>query len=332
MIGVLCFASMEELVTEPCASAKQGLVENSAKLVSLLRKGEGCIGFTNSWQLVKCLIFIWEKVSFFDLTVNWDAVPYLSVEIDGHMMVEIFKIQIALKSLLVKLTTTLRPCWQWRANGCNNSQQHGTTCNKVSKRTQHVASNNVGGCWSTMLRRFACGNRYIAVFRSVWWSRDSPVVVQCCIAIEINLFRFFIHLRYLCKWYDISSTMSVENNNNDNTCVHLLNSNNSSTVTTTPLFKFLSRFSWLGHVQKAFSIPIWNICFMKRNTEMLCEGVKRSKDPSNELNIMTESQNIATEMLTPLTSQELLSTLEENDYWETVMINLIAWTRDRVSK
>lgn len=47
---------------------------------------------------------------------------------------------------------------------------------------------------------------------------------------------------------------------------------------------------------------------------MLCEGVKRSKDPSNELNIMTESQNIATEMLTALTSQELLSTLEENDY------------------
>ena len=71
---------------------------------------------------------------------------------------------------------------------------------------------------------------------------------------------------------------------------------------------------------------------MKRNTEMLCEGVKRSKDPSNELNIMTESQNIATEMLTALTSQELLSTLEENDYWETVVINLIPWTRDRVSK
>lgn len=53
---------------------------------------------------------------------------------------------------------------------------------------------------------------------------------------------------------------------------------------------------------------------MKRNTEMLCEGVKRSKDPSNKLNIMTESQNIATEMLAALTSQELLLTLEENDY------------------
>ena len=99
---------MEELVTEPCAAAKQGLVENSAKLVSLLRKGEGCIGFTNSWQLVKCLIFIWEKVSFFALTVSWDAVPYLSVEIDWHMMVEIFKIQITLWSLLVKLLSKLR--------------------------------------------------------------------------------------------------------------------------------------------------------------------------------------------------------------------------------
>ena len=102
MIGVLCFASMEELATKPCASAKQGLVGNSAKLVSLLRKGEGCIGFTNSWQLVKCSILIWERVSLFNLT-SWDAVPYLSVEIDWHTVVEIFKIQITLRSLLVKL-------------------------------------------------------------------------------------------------------------------------------------------------------------------------------------------------------------------------------------
>ena len=36
----------------------------------------------------------------------------------------------------------LRPCWQWCANGCNNSQQH-ETCNRVCKRTQHVTSNNV---------------------------------------------------------------------------------------------------------------------------------------------------------------------------------------------
>ena len=172
-----------------------------------------------------------------------------------------------------------------------------------------------------MLRRFAWGNRYIAVFQSVWWSRDSPVVVQCCIAIEVTLLRFGIHLRYLCKWY-ISSTMSIKNNNNnDDTCVHLLNSNNRSTLLQLAC-KFLSRFSCLGHVRTAFSIPIWNICFMKRTTEMLCEGVKKSKDPWNELNIMTETQNIATEMLAA--SQELLSTLEENGYWATViiMINL----------
>ena len=36
----------------------------------------------------------------------------------------------------------------------NNSQQHVTTCNRVSracKRTQHVTSNNVGSCWPTVL-------------------------------------------------------------------------------------------------------------------------------------------------------------------------------------
>ena len=37
----------------------------------------------------------------------------------------------------------------------NNTQQHPTTCNWVRKRTQHVTSNNVGSCWSTMLRPFA---------------------------------------------------------------------------------------------------------------------------------------------------------------------------------
>ena len=76
---------------------------------------------------------------------------------------------------------------------------------------------------------------------------------------------------------------------------------------------------------------------MKRTTEMLCEGVKKSKDPWNELNIMTETQNIATEMLAA--SQELLSTLEdeENGYWETViiMINLhertTEWVRSRMT-
>ena len=37
----------------------------------------------------------------------------------------------------------------------NFAQQYATTCNRVSKRTQHVTSNKVGSCWSTMLRPFA---------------------------------------------------------------------------------------------------------------------------------------------------------------------------------
>ena len=39
----------------------------------------------------------------------------------------------------------------------NNTQQYPTTCNRVCKRTQHVTSNHVGGCWPTMLRPFARG-------------------------------------------------------------------------------------------------------------------------------------------------------------------------------
>ena len=37
----------------------------------------------------------------------------------------------------------------------NFAQQHATTCNRVSQRTQHVTSNNAGSCCSTMLRPFA---------------------------------------------------------------------------------------------------------------------------------------------------------------------------------
>ena len=33
------------------------------------------------------------------------------------------------------------------------AQQHATTCNRVSKPTQHVTSNNVGTCWPTMPRK-----------------------------------------------------------------------------------------------------------------------------------------------------------------------------------
>ena len=57
--------------------------------------------------------------------------------------------------------TEQKKCWEllaekfdqfqtWR----NNKQQRPPTCNRVCKRTQHVTSNNVGSCWSTMLCPF----------------------------------------------------------------------------------------------------------------------------------------------------------------------------------
>ena len=58
--------------------------------------------------------------------------------------------------------TEQKKCWELLAEKvdrfqtwCNNTQQHPTTCNRVCKGTQHVTSNNVGSCWSTMLRPFA---------------------------------------------------------------------------------------------------------------------------------------------------------------------------------
>ena len=74
------------------------------------------------------------------------------------------------RNLRLRLENQLRPCWQWCANGCDNSQQcwdlqcivggynrfhtlcnnpqqHATTCNKVCKRTQHATSKNAGSCW-----------------------------------------------------------------------------------------------------------------------------------------------------------------------------------------
>ena len=58
--------------------------------------------------------------------------------------------------------TEQKKCWELLAETFdqfqslrNNTQQHPTICNRVCKRTQHVTSNNVGSCWSTMLRPFA---------------------------------------------------------------------------------------------------------------------------------------------------------------------------------
>ena len=65
-----------------------------------------------------------------------------------------------------------KKCWELLAEKFerfqtlrNNTQQHPTTCNRVCKRTQHVTSNNVESCWSTMLRPFAWGLRI-----SSWYS------------------------------------------------------------------------------------------------------------------------------------------------------------------
>ena len=50
--------------------------------------------------------------------------------------------------------TEQKKCWDLLAQTldrfqtlCNNSQQHVTTSNRVSKRTQHVTSSNVGSYW-----------------------------------------------------------------------------------------------------------------------------------------------------------------------------------------
>ena len=60
------------------------------------------------------------------------------------------------------LITEQKKCWDLLAQTfdrfqtlCNNSQQHETTCNRVSKRTQHVKSSNVGSYWPTLSEHVA---------------------------------------------------------------------------------------------------------------------------------------------------------------------------------
>ena len=61
---------------------------------------------------------------------------------------------------------SLRPCQQWCANGCNNSQQHEITCNNMQQcanvRNIHsVTSNNFRSCWPTKSRPFARGLKFL---------------------------------------------------------------------------------------------------------------------------------------------------------------------------
>ena len=60
--------------------------------------------------------------------------------------------------------TEQKKCWELLVQNFelfqtlrNNTQQHATTSNRVYKRTQHVTSNNVVGCWLAMLHLFARG-------------------------------------------------------------------------------------------------------------------------------------------------------------------------------
>ena len=61
----------------------------------------------------------------------------------------------------VSAITKQKKCWEfvdWKVWPVSNfAQQHSRTCNRVCKRTQHVTSNNVGSCSSTILRPFARG-------------------------------------------------------------------------------------------------------------------------------------------------------------------------------
>ena len=67
----------------------------------------------------------------------------------------------------VRLATMLRcvaTCWVLLAQvwkWSNLGQQHATRRNRVAKRTQHVAPNNVAICWVGMLRSFGRGLRYM---------------------------------------------------------------------------------------------------------------------------------------------------------------------------
>ena len=84
--------------------------------------------------------------------------------------------------------TEKRKCWELLAEKFdrfqtlrNNTQQHPTTCNnRVCKRTQHVTSNNVGSCWSTMLRPVA---------RSLTWGEKCASRANCCFSL-LNLLLF----------------------------------------------------------------------------------------------------------------------------------------------
>ena len=70
-------------------------------------------------------------------------------------------------------------CWLKFENGqiwANNTQHVATCCNRVAKRTQHVAPNNVAICWVGMLRSFGRGLTCVRIFWMRSWTSETEVL------------------------------------------------------------------------------------------------------------------------------------------------------------
>ena len=92
-------------------------------------------------------------------------------------------------------------CWFKFENGqiWANNTQHVTTCrNRVAKRTQHVAPNNVAICCVGMLRSFGRGLRkhsLIISLTAIWWAFGGRVAewlglrlqIKSCFSVDLHL-------------------------------------------------------------------------------------------------------------------------------------------------
>ena len=111
-------------------------------------------------------------------------------------------------------------CWPNNAGRCcvllheaksltafqSNSQKRTTTCNKVSKRAQHVTSKNAGSCWPTMLRPFVRGLIFLSPlsFKENGFRYQVSITVRSCVlsqnmALSNHLVTFdtyWVYVRY----------------------------------------------------------------------------------------------------------------------------------------
>ena len=100
----------------------------------------------------------------------------------------------------VRLATVLRcaaTCWVllaqiWPAS--NLSQQHATCRNRVAKRAQHVAPNNVGICWVGMLRTFGRGFTFCTCTRSCARADDAN---SCAIGMRNAILRNYLNAAWV---------------------------------------------------------------------------------------------------------------------------------------